>query len=340
MGAGRSDWRGCCSCRLTVFAVSWRADGATLRRETRAAWSRSAGADLAGISGATGSPVLTLAGALQMTAAWDCDAMEKARRLLDLALVSVLLDAGAGPTWTFKEPGTEDLYSRSEGLGIASFHMFLQGDFSTDPANNPHRVDAASLASLPDDAIAKAFQVVRCLFACGLLSPLWGTDAQRMWMRRLRKTRWSAAVGGQIFFRLAVSSRIAAVAMEILTPQFVLSDENQRLGRSIQNYPEFFGGADGKSIRPGSCRLCSQPVIAASNWPMLLFHRQHGRLSCQASERKWRDFHHGAVEGRRVRPSGHLAGEQNAHRRAQHGRRLGALVRNASGTNVDADSTD
>lgn len=28
----------------------------------------------------------------------------------------------------------------------------------------------------------------------------------------------------------------------------------QRLGRSIQNYPEFFGGADGKSFRPGSCQ--------------------------------------------------------------------------------------
>jgi hypothetical protein len=178
------------------------ADGATLKRETRVAWSR-LGWD--GIHGAVGSSILTLAGSLQMTAAWDCDAMEKARRLLDLALVSVLLDAGAGPTWTFKEPGTEDLYSRSEGLGIASFHMFLQGDFSTDPANSPHRVDAAALASLPDDAIAKAFQVVRCLCICGVLSLLWGTDALWMWMRRPMRIRWSAAVGGRIFFRLAVA---------------------------------------------------------------------------------------------------------------------------------------
>ncbi|RLN76509.1 hypothetical protein BBJ28_00026464 [Nothophytophthora sp. Chile5] len=95
----------------------------------------------------------------QMTAAWDCNEKEKARRLLDLALVSVLLDAGAGPTWKYKEPSTEDFYSRSEGLGIASFHMFLQGNFSSDPTNNPHRVDAEALANLADDAIAKAFQV-------------------------------------------------------------------------------------------------------------------------------------------------------------------------------------
>ncbi|ETI48857.1 hypothetical protein F442_07236 [Phytophthora nicotianae P10297] len=95
----------------------------------------------------------------KMTATWSCDKLEKARRLLDLALVSVLLDAGAGPTWKYKEPGTEDFYSRSEGLGIASFHMFLAGNFSSDPENDPHRVDAAALANLADEAISKAFQV-------------------------------------------------------------------------------------------------------------------------------------------------------------------------------------
>jgi hypothetical protein len=74
----------------------------------------------------------------RMMASWTCDELEKARRLLDLALVSVLLDAGAGPAWKFKEPGTETFYSRSEGLGIASFHMFLSGAFSADP-KTPHR---------------------------------------------------------------------------------------------------------------------------------------------------------------------------------------------------------
>ncbi|TMW61925.1 hypothetical protein Poli38472_010988 [Pythium oligandrum] len=95
----------------------------------------------------------------ELTATWTCDAKEKARRLIDLALVSVLLDAGAGPTWKFKEPGTEDYYSRSEGLGIASFHMFVNGAFSSDPAAHPHRVDAEALIQLRSDAIAKAFQV-------------------------------------------------------------------------------------------------------------------------------------------------------------------------------------
>ncbi|CEG38278.1 Protein of unknown function DUF1688 [Plasmopara halstedii] len=93
-----------------------------------------------------------------MTASWSCDKLEKARRLLDLALVSVLLDAGAGPMWKYQEPGTQDFYSRSEGLGIASFHMFLAGKFSVDPKKEPHRVDAIALANLADDGIAIAFQ--------------------------------------------------------------------------------------------------------------------------------------------------------------------------------------
>merc|ERR1711862_611838 len=32
---------------------------------------------------------------------WDCDNIEKARRLVDLVTVSVLLDAGAGSVWKY-----------------------------------------------------------------------------------------------------------------------------------------------------------------------------------------------------------------------------------------------
>ena len=65
---------------------------------------------------------------------------EICRRLIDLFLVSVLLDAGAGNVWKYKEPGTTDEYNRSEGLGVASFHMFDEGFFSGDESQ-PHRVD-------------------------------------------------------------------------------------------------------------------------------------------------------------------------------------------------------
>jgi hypothetical protein len=94
-----------------------------------------------------------------MTASWTCDEKEKTRRLVDLALVSVLLDAGAGPTWPFTDPQDGLEYSRSEGLGVASFHMFCSGCFSSDPLH-PFQVDAKALLSLPADSVAKAFQVV------------------------------------------------------------------------------------------------------------------------------------------------------------------------------------
>ncbi|MDP3310280.1 MAG: DUF1688 family protein, partial [Polaromonas sp.] len=63
---------------------------------------------------------------------------ERARAQIDLALTSVLLDAGAGPDWCYHEaavgehPAQE--LSRSEGLGVASFHAFMGGLFSSDPA--------------------------------------------------------------------------------------------------------------------------------------------------------------------------------------------------------------
>lgn len=49
---------------------------------------------------------------------------------MDLFFVSVLLDAGAGDTWSFKEPDTGNVYTRSEGIAVASLYMFLDGEFA------------------------------------------------------------------------------------------------------------------------------------------------------------------------------------------------------------------
>lgn len=85
--------------------------------------------------------------------------MEKCRRLLDLVVVSVLLDAGAGNQWKYKEQNTDCIYTRSEGLGIASFHMFCSGAFSS-VKDQKYRADANGLINLPRDSIQKGFQVV------------------------------------------------------------------------------------------------------------------------------------------------------------------------------------
>ena len=84
---------------------------------------------------------------------------EIARRRMDLAVVSVLLDAGAGPAWSYREPDTGETYARSEGLGVASFHMFANGAFSRDAKGDPLRVDAERLAALTPMDIAMGFQV-------------------------------------------------------------------------------------------------------------------------------------------------------------------------------------
>lgn len=59
-----------------------------------------------------------------------CNDLELARRLIDLFFVSVLLDAGAGDSWTYVEPQTERKYERSEGIAVASLYMFTSLAFT------------------------------------------------------------------------------------------------------------------------------------------------------------------------------------------------------------------
>ncbi|KAK4683545.1 hypothetical protein P7C73_g6700, partial [Tremellales sp. Uapishka_1] len=67
--------------------------------------------------------------------AFPTDKEERAARLLDLYLVSVLLDAGAGNEWSYTEKETGWVGGRSEGLAVASYNMFVAGVFSSDPTN-------------------------------------------------------------------------------------------------------------------------------------------------------------------------------------------------------------
>ncbi|MCH8038601.1 MAG: DUF1688 family protein, partial [Proteobacteria bacterium] len=69
---------------------------------------------------------------------------EAARVRFDLAVTSVLLDAGAGAAWRYREPESGESYARSEGLAVASFALFAGGALSSDP-ERPLRADAAGL---------------------------------------------------------------------------------------------------------------------------------------------------------------------------------------------------
>jgi len=85
------------------------------------------------------------------------DPDEAARSRIDLAFVSVLLDAGAGSRWRFCEAETGQILSRSEGLALASLRAMQAGLFSADPAD-PWRADAEALSRLSTDRLARAFQ--------------------------------------------------------------------------------------------------------------------------------------------------------------------------------------
>ncbi|KAI1764613.1 DUF1688-domain-containing protein [Hypoxylon sp. FL1150] len=85
------------------------------------------------------------------------DSTEKCRRLVDLFLVSVLLDAGAGTSWSFKSAENGRIYRRSEGLAIASLEMFKTGLFSGNPANK-FQVDKDGLRRLTVEQLANGMQ--------------------------------------------------------------------------------------------------------------------------------------------------------------------------------------
>lgn len=102
--------------------------------------------------------------------------VEIARKKLDLVICSVLLDAGAGKDWSYTEDGKK--YSRSEGLAVASFHMFMNGKFSQ---NNKPQVDAKALASLCEEELEEGFQV-------STSNPLVGVSGRVNLLKKLGET--------------------------------------------------------------------------------------------------------------------------------------------------------
>jgi hypothetical protein len=117
-------------------------------------------------------------------AAWP-DAAALARAEFDLAIVSVLLDAGAGANWRYRDQATGLTATRSEGLALASLRMFEAGLFSTDP-RDPLRADAGRLAELAAQELADAFQ------ASGA-NPLAGLSSRAALLRSLGRRVIEAA---------------------------------------------------------------------------------------------------------------------------------------------------
>jgi hypothetical protein len=72
--------------------------------------------------------------------------VERAKAAIDLVIPSVLLDAGAGAEWKFREAATGQDFTRSEGLALASLELYENGGLD-------------SLEKIRAEDIARAFQV-------------------------------------------------------------------------------------------------------------------------------------------------------------------------------------
>ncbi len=110
----------------------------------------------------------------------DMDLLERLRCKWDLTVISVLLDAGAGSTWKYRDPESQEVVGRSEGLALASFDWFWRGGFSGDP-QQPLQVDAAGLERITLADLAAAFQV-------GSENPLLGLEGRWHLLQRLAQT--------------------------------------------------------------------------------------------------------------------------------------------------------
>jgi hypothetical protein len=105
------------------------------------------------------------------------DPDEVARIRFDLVIPSVLLDAGAGARWRWREPSSGEAFARSEGLALASLDLFERGLLSSH-LSRPLRADAAALRALEPAALADAFQV-------SADNPLAGLEGRALLLNRL-----------------------------------------------------------------------------------------------------------------------------------------------------------
>jgi Protein of unknown function (DUF1688) len=91
--------------------------------------------------------------------------VERAYAAIELVILSVLLDAGAGPSWRYTDPVSDQTFSRSEGLAVASQRLVETGRLG-------------DLIRLETETLARGFQV-------SADNPLLGLDGRAALLRRL-----------------------------------------------------------------------------------------------------------------------------------------------------------
>lgn len=175
------------------------------------------------------------------------DPLEKARAKLDLVITSVLLDAGAGAAWSYREPSSGQSFARSEGLGVASYDMFVAGVMAGD--RRSPRADAEGLRKVTAEDLRKAFQVSE-------KNPLLGVDGRVLLLNNLAR-----AVENKALFRDG-------------RPGNIIDSVVARYGKSIPGPGLLRAVLDGLgSIWPG--RLSSGDVNLGDVWMHPLLGPKH-----------------------------------------------------------------
>lgn len=82
------------------------------------------------------------------------DTLEQTRKLIDLFVVACLLDIEPYQSWSYTEAMSGRSYKWKDGVAVAVLDMFVNGRFSSDPAQ-PHRVDCNDLFCFAFDTIPK-----------------------------------------------------------------------------------------------------------------------------------------------------------------------------------------
>jgi hypothetical protein len=135
------------------------------------------------------------------------DPAELGRAAFDLVIPSVLLDAGAGAAWRYRDAATGAVLGRSEGLGVASLRFFESGAMSSDPSD-PLRADA--LGKVDAAMIGGAFQVTAD-------NPLVGLEGRAALLRRLGEAVGRPGALFDVMAKHAENGRLPApVILEVL----------------------------------------------------------------------------------------------------------------------------
>lgn len=107
------------------------------------------------------------------------DDVEIGKKLVDLFVFSVLVDAGAGNSWSYTETATGESYNRSEGLAIASIDLFINGELSAN-TKDPYVVNGSKLVEFTKEDLLKGFQISES-------NPLSGEDGRLNLIQNLGK---------------------------------------------------------------------------------------------------------------------------------------------------------